>query len=77
MTISNSEKEAAKAQAKSYLEKSIYTLALLLALDPDDALTATSVNDLTAGMPNMTSEREQTFQSLFNQIQALNNINAG
>lgn len=79
MTISNSEKENAKEQAKSYLEKSIYTLALLLGLDPNDTLTASSVDDLTAGIPSISisDERQDTFQSLFNQVQALKNISIG
>ena len=79
MTISSSDKNAAKAKASAYLEKSVFTLSLLLGLDPDTALTAASVNDLTAGIPevNLTGERQDAFQSLFNQIQALNNINAG
>ena len=79
MTISSSEKNAAKAKASAYLEKSIYTLSLLLGLNPDVALAATSVDDLTAGIPevNLTGERQDAFQSLFNQIQALNTISAG
>lgn len=79
MAISNSEKNAAKTKAQAYLEKSVYTLSLLLGLNPDTALSATSVNDLTSGIPevNLTGERQDAFQSLFNQIQALNSISAG
>jgi hypothetical protein len=79
MAISNSEKNAAKAKASTYLEKSVYTLSLLLGVDPEAALTASSVNDLTVGLPevSLSGERQDAFQSLFNQIQALNTINAG
>jgi hypothetical protein len=79
MTISNSEKAAAKTKASVYLEKSVYTLSTLLGIDPETALAAASLSDLTAGIPesSLTADRMDAFQSLLNQIQALNSVNAG
>lgn len=69
MALSNSEKNAIKAKANQYLEKSIYTLSVLLGLDPEVAITATSVSDLTNGVPDMTEIKQQAFDSLYSQIE--------
>ncbi|MEY4333122.1 MAG: hypothetical protein RLZZ196_1860 [Bacteroidota bacterium] len=75
MSLTVSEKNEIKAKAKKYLESSIYMLATLCAIDPDEALEATTLDELIAssavllplGEPTMA-----TFQSLFNQITSLN-----
>jgi hypothetical protein len=75
MSLTVSEKNEIKAKAEKYLESSIYMLSILCAINPDDALEATSLDELIAsstvllplGEPTMA-----TFQSLFNQITSLN-----
>jgi hypothetical protein len=75
MSLTVSEKNEIKAKAEKYLESSIYMLATLCAIDPDEALEATTLDELIAssavllplGEPTMA-----TFQSLFNQITSLN-----
>lgn len=74
MTLSNLEKTAIKTKATAYLEKSIYTLSLLLGLNPEIAMDATSVNDLSPEFSDLSEETQQSFESLFNQIQALKSI---
>ncbi len=75
MTLTNTEKNAIKAKAVAYLEKSIYTLSLLLGLNPELIMDATSVNDLTAEFSDLSEEAQKSFESLLAQIQALNSIN--
>jgi hypothetical protein len=74
MTLSNLEKNAIKTKAIAYLEKSIYTLSLLLGLSPEVAMDATSVDELEPELSNFSEEAQQSFESLFNQIQALKSI---
>jgi hypothetical protein len=75
MTLTNVEKNAIKAKAIAYLEKSIYTLSLLLGLNPELIMDATSVDDLTSGFSDLPEETQKSFESLLTQIQALNSIN--
>lgn len=74
MTLSNLEKNAIKTKAIAYLEKSIYTLSLLLGLNPEVVMDATSVDELESELSNFSEEAQQSFESLFNQIQALKSI---
>lgn len=75
MSLTVSEKNAIKAKAVKYLESSIYMLATMCAIDPEDALASESLDELIAnssvllplGDPTMA-----TFKSLFNQISSLN-----
>jgi hypothetical protein len=75
MSLTISEKNEIKAKAEKYLESSIYMLATLCAIDPEEALGVTTLDELIAcsavllplGEPTMA-----TFQSLFNQITSLN-----
>lgn len=77
MSLTNQQKTEAKAKAVAYLEKSIYTLALLCSIDPDDAFAATSLENLIASSAIMAPHDTATtavFESLFNQITSLNII---
>jgi hypothetical protein len=75
MSLTTLEKNKIKAKAEKYLESSIYMLATLCAIDPEEALEVSTLDELIAasavllplGEPTMA-----TFQSLFNQITSLN-----
>lgn len=68
------QKQAIKAKAAAYLEKSIYTLSVLLGLDPEQAVTATSIDDLLANETSPSAQRVQIINSLFNQIKTLKTL---
>lgn len=77
MSLTVSEKNQIKTKAQTYLENSIYMLANLCAIDPEDALTATSLEELIAfSVIDVSSDAltMATFQSLFNQISSLNSL---
>ncbi|CAB4143260.1 hypothetical protein UFOVP784_100 [uncultured Caudovirales phage] len=77
MTLSTAEKDIIKAKVVSDLEKSIYTLSLMCVIDPEEALTVNSFEelvDISSIIPPLGEPTELTFQSLFNQIQALKSL---
>lgn len=77
MSLTNQQKNEAKLKAKNFLEKSIYTLALLCGIDPDDAFEATSAEDLISNstmLPPFDATTTAVFESLFNQITSFNAI---
>jgi hypothetical protein len=74
MAISNEEKNRAKQKATEYLEKSIYVLSLTLGILPEDALSASSVNDLVENYAGLSEQKQKSVQSLLNQVQALNKL---
>jgi hypothetical protein len=74
MAVNDSQKQAMKNKAASYLEKSIYTLSYLLSVDPESALEASDVGELISLSSISTSLSPATtasFASLFNQIESL------
>jgi|LauGreDrversion4_2_1035121.scaffolds.fasta_scaffold00169_11 hypothetical protein len=74
MTLNSEQKNNAKEKAARYLESSIYTLSALLGVDPEDAMQATSVDDLSAGLSGLDAAVQQSFESLFSQVQSLKKI---
>lgn len=77
MSLTNAEKNQAKLKAISFLEKSIYTLALLCSVIPEVAYEATSLEDLISNStinPPFDTKTSAVFESLFNQITSLNAI---
>ena len=74
MAISNEEKTRAKQKATEYLEKSIYVLSLTLGILPEDALSASSVDDLVSNYSELSEQKQKSVQSLLNQVQALNKL---
>lgn len=67
MSLSNSEKNDIKQKAKTYLEKSIYTLSLIVGVSPETALTATTKEDLSNGV-SQADNKEEAIESLYNNI---------
>jgi len=65
MALSAAQKEAAKEEAKQYLEYSIYVLALVLGVNPDE-LDENFVNPET---PESNESRYKSFNNLIQQIQ--------
>jgi len=65
MALSAAQKEAAKEEAKQYLEYSIYVLALVLGVNPDE-LDENFVNPET---PESDASRYKSFNNLIQQIQ--------
>jgi hypothetical protein len=65
MELSTEQKEAAKEEAKQYLEYSIYRLALVLGVNPDE-LDENFVNPETV---ESDSQRYKSFNNLIKQIQ--------
>lgn len=66
MALTNEQKEKAKAEAKSYLEYSIYTLALILGIDPEE-LDENTVNNENQ---ELEINRWKSMESLIKQLQA-------
>lgn len=66
MALTNEQKNQAKQEAKQYLEYSIYTLALILGLDPE-SLNENTVNDEDK---ELEANRWNSMESLIKQIQA-------
>ena len=67
MSLSNSEKNDIKQKAKTYLEKSIYTLSLIVGISPETALTASSKEDLASGA-SQANNPDEAIESLYNNI---------
>jgi hypothetical protein len=65
MELSTEQKEAAKEEAKQYLEYSIYRLALVLGVNPDE-LDENFVNPETV---ESDLQRYKSFNNLIKQIQ--------
>lgn len=67
--VSSAELLSVKNKAISYLEKSVYMLAVLLGIDPDEVSSSTqkpaSISD---------SNQEQAFESLINQVTILEGL---
>jgi hypothetical protein len=74
MSLTTQEKDAAKAKAATYLEKSIYTLSSLLGVDPEVAMAAVSVSDLSQGESDSEGYRLQSLETLFTQVECLKKI---
>lgn len=70
MALTNEQKEKAKEEAKSYLEYSIYTLALILGLDPEE-LDENTVNNENQ---ELESNRWKSMESLIKQLQAYSKL---
>lgn len=66
MALTNEQKNQAKQEAKQYLEYSIYTLALILGLDPE-SLDENTTNDEDK---ELEANRWNSMESLIKQIQA-------
>jgi hypothetical protein len=74
MALTTQEKNAIKLKVISDLEKSIYTLSMMCSIDPEEALDVDNVEELieiSAIIPPLGEPTMLTFESLFNQIQAL------
>jgi|LauGreDrversion4_2_1035121.scaffolds.fasta_scaffold47203_5 hypothetical protein len=77
MALSTSEKNAIKAKVITDLEKSIYTLSLMCIMDPEEAMNVDSLDELieiSSIIPPLGEPTQLTFESLFNQIQALKSL---
>jgi len=72
MSLSNSEKNDIKQKAKTHLEKSIYTLSLLVGILPEEALAAESKENLAStasfGVNSYGISEEEVIDSLYNFI---------
>lgn len=66
MALTNEQKNQAKQEAKQYLEYSIYTLSLILGLDPE-SLDENTTNDEDK---ELEANRWNSMESLIKQIQA-------
>ena len=72
MSLSNSEKNDIKQKAKTHLEKSIYTLSLLVGILPEEALATASKESLAStasfGVNSYGISEEEVIDSLYNFI---------
>ena len=72
MSLSNSEKNDIKQKAKTHLEKSIYTLSLLVGILPEVALATESKESLAStssfGVNSYGISEEEVIDSLYNFI---------
>lgn len=72
--LTTAQKQAIKTKAAAYLEKSIYTLSVILGIDPDEALNAEAVEDLMVNELTPSPERVEIINSLFTQIRTLKTL---
>jgi hypothetical protein len=73
MSISEEDKLKAKNKAKAYLEQSIYALALMLSIDPDD-LPEEYENPITPSDDGINSELWHSHECLKVQISAYSKL---